>query len=423
MLKRECIMKKFIFIFSFLIACPQYGKAMMQQSNVILTHPIFLHPETIIAENNLDTIQGALDILEQYQELQNIRIQSQMHVLKNKQNAIEKIETISKQAQEQPVGLKEFDPLFNDQNLLSLIRTPLSIQVMQYLLASQKYLLHYDTLSFREKNQILHHIWNLLPYQIPLINDLRKYDLKNLNEMAALLPIFYDKVWNAHKFIITSDLLNNLKDAQVDYTQHLNELHNLQAFNEQLMHTKNQYKHAIEEINHLKKRHDKKLQKKSAKKTVQEPAMHVPELSKKEKAALLIAEQRAEQSKRDKERQAILRKEQEDLTIKNASVTTPAQTEVKKASKASGVKQKNKNKIDKPIIDEDLDYLDSIIAQMPPVQNVNAPTVISSQHHDLKNYIEQLDKEIAEQQAKDLERKKRLEQITMQQTFDAKESV
>lgn len=410
MLKSESIMKKIIFIFTVFMLCPNYGKAMMHQSNVILTNQIFLHPEQIIAQNNLDKIQGALDIVEQYQALQNIRIQSQLHVLKNKYDGIEKIVTISKQAQEQPLGLKEFDPLFNDQNLLSLAQIGIGLQTMQYLLASQKYLLYHDTLSFGEKNQILHQLWTLLPYQIPLIHDLQKYNLKNLDDMAQLLPVFYDKVWNGHKFTVTSGLLNTLKDAELDYAQNMTELHNLQNFDQQLTHTKNQYQQAKDSIENLKKRHEKKLQKKSVKKTPQEPVINVPELSKKEKAALLAAEQRAEQSKRDKERQAMVLKEQLDLAATKASQTAPDLTEVKKSLQQSSVKSKNKNKLKKPIIDEDLEYLDSIIAHMQPVQTTPTPIVVKKIENYVEDIYQELNNVISQHEAKDLERKKRIEQ-------------
>lgn len=188
------------------------------------------------------------------------------------------------------------------------------------------------------------------------------------------------------------------------------ELHNLQNFDQQLTHTKNQYQQAKDSIKNLKKRHEKKLQKKSVKKTQQEAVINVPELSKKEKAALLAAEQRAEQSKRDKERQAMVLKEQHDLTATKASQAAPALTEVKKSLKQSSVKSKNKNKLNKPIIDEDLEYLDSIIAHMQRVQT--APTLIVVKK--IENYVEDIYQElnnvISQHEAKDLERKKRIEQ-------------
>lgn len=336
-------------------------------------------------------IEANLEFIHQYELL----FQQQVDKLANHDAYMEQISRLYHIADQQTIGIRNYDPLINDQALFEAGGINPQTPSIQFLLLAQEYLCSSNTMSNRHKQAILTQISNLLPYQVILRADLMAFQPQNVSHIVQLLPGLYNKALNMHKHLITSSFITLINQGHFQRTIIIEQLNELETQINRLISQKNEYADAfalihqdnqattqstqtiqettipVQSVQQNKERLicavENAPQPTSKKKSQKKSAPQIPVLSAKQQAALVIAEKKAEQSKRDKERRNM---EQEDKLSAAAKIMTAST--VKKSKNSTQKKQNTKHNFKPIAFDEDDAILQAAIEENKKIEDAQA---------------------------------------------------
>lgn len=245
------------------ITAPQFTHATItSQTGFTYGIPLFSHDISHQSGsfNNQDQadckaqIEAAQDIIEQYKALNDVYTNMQSHKIQNHNEFITQITAVYNKAQQEPSGVKAYDPLIQDQDILKYanINQPISLeQIPTYnlILLAQQYLTSEYSLSPIEKLALCNQINPLLRTQPLLWNDISQYSPQTLEAFSSFLPMIYDKIWNSYKFMITSRLLQTLNTAKTQQGSLAGQLNSINEMRAILHNQTTQYENAFVAIN------------------------------------------------------------------------------------------------------------------------------------------------------------------------------
>lgn len=389
-------MNKLILIFSAIILFPSNFYAMANLSTfahtVDLTNPAnftscvpsFTHDTTDLnspfyqqeQSDCIAQIKGAKEIINQYKNFNNIYNNLQSNTIKNQEAFIEKISAFHDLAQREIMGVKSYDSLINNQELLQAANMHPESPSVTFLLLAQEYISSQHALTLSEKWAIFNRIKPLLGVSYSNMN--------NLEDLSKVLSTIYDSSWNNHKYLITSRLLNISTIAKLQQEINTTKLAAIRKVQHLLCEQESQYEKALQSFNqtpihattadievirdvvshtnieNAELTTQTKITPPIINKAVPSAQKKANNLSAKQKTALLQAQQRAEQSKIDKEKHLLaLQKEQDNKKLIVATqmlIPLPA-----KDNSNIATKKPKKTKTQQKVFDEDYEAINKAI--------------------------------------------------------------
>lgn len=358
-----------------------------------------------INQNNIAHIKGTLAILHHNQELFYIEEQTQAHRLKDQDDLISKIHNFQTHIKQEEYGIKSYDFLIDNQDLLQTANIPNESPFYSFLLLSKEYLASHQVMTPSHQHAVLHKIKSLVPYHQNMFDDeIQQYHCKKLHDVAQYTKAVYEKAWNIHKSAIINQLNQHATMAIMNKHQSALQQFHAQRAQAALAGYIEQYDRTL--LCMYQQMYEPKINVtedcptsenittcaciEKTEIAAQTGVENILNASKKallkKKAAAQAAAQRSRQSRIDKERHRA-HVEQEEKKRAEIMQSLPAtlveETGVVSSlspKKSSSKKTKKKNSR-QPVIDEDNAFLDAIIAE-------NSHTIVQKQETFFKQACE-----------------------------------